>query len=163
MKTFKDFKSQILEALIQKGQRLGSNPGGLHTDDQTGEDHYVKYPKNPDQAKTEALSSKIHQMLGVNTIPSEQQMINGKQAVVSKWVNGLRPMKLREISTLHPDDHKQIGKLFAAAVLTRNHDAVGTGLDYGEGNLYLDKNNRLHHGDVGGSFHYRAQGGIKTI
>lgn len=154
MKSFKVF----VEELKKVGGQLGSNPGGVHVDTDTGEKHYVKFYKNADQAKTEALTGKIHDHMGIHNLNPEYRNIDGKHAVVTKWNDGLKKMEPHEFE--HLDHHQQndIGKMYHAAILTKNWDIVGLDHD----NIEKDKRTgRLHSVDAGGAFHFRAQGGPK--
>lgn len=158
MKSFKEFISEELQKL--SGQ-LGSNEGGIHHDPETGEKHYIKFPRDSDQAKTEVLSGKLQNLMGINSLNPELRNINGKAGVSSKWKEGLNASKLGDIEKMTPDQHRHIGKIFAHGVLTKNWDSVGTGLDYGQGNIATDRKGNIHGVDPGGSFEFRAQGGHK--
>lgn len=149
----------IYEAKLTKiSNSTGSNPGGRYKDSDTGEEYFIKHSENPDQGKVEELSSKIHSMMGINNL--EPRHKDGK--VISKFNPHLENVKSKHIKDFSDDDHKHVGKLYAAGVLTKNWDAMGSGIDYDQGNLYRDKkSNKLVSGDMGGSFHFRAQGGHK--
>jgi hypothetical protein len=154
MKSFNMF----VEELKKVGGQLGSNPGGVHVDTKTGEKHYVKFYKNPDQAKTETLTSRIHEHMGIHTLHPEHKVIDGKHAVVTKWNEHLSKMEPHEFEHLNHDQQKDIGKMYHAAVLTKNWDIVGLDHD----NIEKDKHTgKLHSVDAGGAFHFRAQGGPK--
>lgn len=155
----KSLKQLFKEALIrQAGTQYGSNPGGVHVDSDTGEKYYVKHYRDGDQAKVEALTGKIYDHMGIKTINPEYQEIGGKPSVVTKWNENLSEMKPREFENLSSEQANQIGKMHAAATLTKNWDIVG-----------LEHDNIMKHkgtGDLvsvdhGGSFHFRARGGPK--
>lgn len=152
----------ILEVLQQKQESSGSNPGGVYVDDKTNEKFHMKFPQvDPDQVKTELLSSRIQEMMGINNY--NPQFINheGEDGIISKWREGDAPLKTKDIAGLTPEQQHQIGRAFAHAVLTKNWDVVGTGVDYGSGNLRFH-DNKIHSIDPGGSFNFRAQGGHKN-
>jgi hypothetical protein len=159
MKTFKQF---IFEAYnIDYASQGGSNKGGPATDE-GGNKYYVKHYKNGEQAKAEALSSAIYHHMGINTLEPKHEVIDGKDSVVTKWQEGLKPMGHRDFDKLSPEQAEHVGKMYHAAVLTKNWDITGTGLDYGEGNMQMHKQSgRIFNVDPGGSFHFRAQGGPK--
>lgn len=152
----------LLEGLEKVTHQLGSNPGGRYQDNNTGEHYYIKYPKDPEQAKTEALAGNIQKLMGVNTLEPEHRVINGSSAVVSKWVPDLTKLTHDGLDKLTTDQHHEIGKLYASSVLIKNWDSTGTGMDYGEGNIDIHKSGKVYGIDPGGSFEYRAQGGHKN-
>lgn len=160
MKTFKQYISE--EKLTpQPGTQLGSNPGGIHTSE-SGEKFYVKHPQNIDQGRVEAITGQIYHHMGIHTTGTTIQDVNGKEGVVSKWNEHLRPMGTSDFRELTPEQANHMGRIFHAAVLTKNWDVVGTGIDHGEGNLMLHKQTgQIYSIDHGGSFHFRARGASK--
>lgn len=153
MKTFSDF---IRESFTkQPGSQLGSNPGGIHTDE-AGKKHYIKHYDNPDQAKVEALTGKIYDHMGIKTINPE---MHGDSSIKSKWnehVSTKDPNFYDKPSKQHAH---QLGKMYHAAVLTKNWDVVGLNHD---NIVHHKKTGDLHAIDHGGAFHFRAQGGHKV-
>ena len=130
MKTF----NQLKEELEKVSGPKGSNPGGVYKDSETGEHHYIKHPANPDHAKTEVLSSKIHELMGIHTLkPTLVKVEHNKLSVSTKFNHDIEPIKSKHLPHLTDDHHKQLGKIYAAGVLTKNWDAIGTGIDYGQG------------------------------
>lgn len=158
MKTFK----QIQEELQKLSGSKGSNPGGIFKDSDTNKEYYIKHPNVPEQAHAEVLASKIHNLMGLHTLNPEVRSINGKTSVVTEYNRNIEPLKAKHISSLSNDNHKHLGNMYAAGVLTKNWDIVGTGIEYDQGNIFKHKNSdHLISGDTGGSFHFRAQGGHK--
>jgi hypothetical protein len=152
------FKQFLNEEFKKIGHQLGSNPGGVHVDTETGEKHYVKYYRNPEQAKSEALAARIHEHMGIHTLKPKYQKIDGKHAVVTKWNDHLEKMHPHHFENLTHSQQHDIGKMYHAAVLTKNWDIVGLGHD----NIERDKHTgHLHSVDAGGTFNFRAQGGHK--
>lgn len=153
---FSKFRKLVAEGLVPvAGTQYGSNPGGIHTDTETGEKHYIKHYKNPDQAKVEALTGKIYQHMGIHTLNPE---LHGQSSVSTKWnsdVKTMPPSKLENPSEKHA---KQIGKMYHAAILTKNWDIVGLEHD---NIVHNHDTGNLHAIDHGGAFHFRAQGGAK--
>lgn len=159
MKSFK----QLQEELKQLSGQMGSNPGGVYHDSDTNKKYYIKHPSNSDQAKTEVLSAKLHGLMGIHTLNPKLVNVSGnKPSVSSEFNDNLEPLKSEHIPHLTPEHHKQLGKIYAAGVLTKNWDALGTGIEHGQGNVSLDKKTgHLISTDQGGSFNFRAQGGHK--
>ena len=159
MKTFKQLKEELIKVSGQKG----SNPGGVYKDTEKDTDHYIKHPTNPDQAKTEVLSSKLHELMGIQTLkPKLVNVEPNKTSVSTKFNNDIEPITSKHLPDLTDEHHKQLGKIYAAGVLTKNWDAMGTGIDHGQGNVSIDKKKgHLVSTDQGGSFNFRAQGGHK--
>jgi hypothetical protein len=155
---FLSFREYIREEWKKvSGTQMGSNEGGIHTDEH-GERSYIKHYRNADQAKVEALAGKIYNHLGISTLNPEHQVINGKPSVITKYNDNLERMQPHEFEHLSPKQAGQVGRMYHAAVLTKNWDIVG-----------LEHDNILRHGqtgdlhaiDTGGAFHFRAQGGPK--
>lgn len=141
---------------------LGSNPGGIYSD-KSGQNHYIKFPNDPEQAKVEVATAKIYEKLGIKTTnPELEHSFPGKVGVRTKWDSDSSRMGGTEIDHKISTDPKfkhSVLKLYHAAALTNNFDAIG-----------LDKDNILHHPshglvsvDQGGSMHFRAQGGSKDF
>lgn len=152
------FKQYFNEDLEKVGDQLGSNPGGVYKNKKTGEKHYVKFYKNGDQAKSEALTAKIHEHMGIHTLKPEYKNIDGKHAVVTQWNDKLQKMKPHHFESLTKDQQHDIGKMYHAAILTKNWDIVGLDHDNIEAHKETGK---LHSVDAGGTFKFRAQGGHK--
>lgn len=158
MKTFKT----LIEELQKTGSQQGSNPGGKFKDSKTGKEYYIKHPNKPDQAHVEKLASDIHSIMGLNTLNPKVEHIDGKKSVVTEYNNDIEPLKSKHLNDLSDENHKHLGTMYAAGVLTKNWDIAGTGIERGEGNIFKDKKTgKLISGDTGGSFHFRAQGGHK--
>ena len=150
------FSKFLTEALIAtKNSQLGSNPGGIHVDTETNEKHYIKKYKNPEQAKVESLTGKIYKHMGIHTLDPE---LHDTSSIKTKWNEHVKtkdPSFYNKPSAKHA---AQIGKMYHAAVLTKNWDIVG--LDH-DNVVHNSKTDNLHAIDHGGAFHFRAQGGHK--
>jgi hypothetical protein len=141
------------------GEKKGSNEGGTyqHAD---SDKYYVKFPKNPDQAKTEVLSARLAEAMGIKTTSPDWEKIDGKIAVASKMqkltsVNWHIPDAT--IAVLNPTQRLQLAKMYYHAKLTKNWDVLG--LD--SSNIMMDDTGNLVQMDTGGSFKFRAQGEAK--
>jgi len=152
MKSFRMFLEELKPV---SGTQYGSNPGGVHQDSKTGDKFYVKHYANPDQAKTEALTGKIYNHMGIHTVNPE---MHEKSGIKTKWNSDVRQMKPKEFENLNHHQANQIGKMYHAATLTKNWDIVGLEHD---NIVHNDKTGNLHAIDHGGSFHFRARGGGK--
>jgi SPP1 gp7 family putative phage head morphogenesis protein len=150
------FDAARLKAL--PGTQKGSNPGGLY-EDPDGRRYYVKFYKQPDQARGEWAAARIYREMGLESPELHLARMTGpsgkKQlALISEWRDDLK--------RLGPDEmlrHKaELAEAYQGAVLVKNWDVVG--LDYD--NLVLTGNKRLMVVDSGGAFRYRAQGGRKA-
>lgn len=152
------FKESLQESSMkQVGEPLGSNAGGLH-EDENGDEHYVKHYRDPEQGRAEVLAGKIYQHMGIKTVGHESRVVNGKHAVTSRWNHDLEPMHHSEFKNLDDRQASQVGKMYHAAVLTKNWDMVGLTHD----NILRHRGTGdLHSVDHGGAFHFRAQGGAK--
>lgn len=152
MKTFRQFTEDLVK---QSGTQLGSNEGGIHTDSETGKKYYVKHYKNPDQGKVEALTGKIYHHIGIHTLNPE---LHGDSSIKSEWnehVGTEKPSFYDNVSKKHAG---QLGKMYHAAILTKNWDIAGLEHD---NIVHNHKTGDLHAIDHGGAFHFRAQGGPK--
>jgi hypothetical protein len=140
-------------ALFKKiGEAMGSNPGGLY-EGSDGVKRYVKFYKEKAQASCEMLSNSIYNDLGLNAPTSTLFDDNGKAAFASDYIDGAKTLKS---SGLTPDLAKKVMKGFAADVLLKNWDAIGTGMD----NIVV-KGDQVYRIDNGGSLLYRAKAGKK--
>jgi hypothetical protein len=153
MATFRQF---LIETFVpQKGTQMGSNEGGIHTKD--GKKYYVKYYKQGDQAKVEALTGKLYHHMGIQTVKPEYHNMNGKHAVVTEYNDDLKAMPSHHYKSLSHEHAVQVGRMYHAAILTKNWDIVGLEHD----NIMRHKDGDLHAIDHGGAFHFRARGGPK--
>lgn len=154
----KSFKMFVEELKPEHGTQMGSNEGGIHHDTVTGKKHYVKYYKNGDQAKTEALAGKIYNHMGIKTLNPEHHVLNGKHAISTEWNPHVKTMHPHEYDNLSHSQAHDIGKMYHAATLTKNWDIVGLEHD----NIVKHQHTgELHAIDHGGAFHFRAMGGHK--
>lgn len=157
LKTFKQFTSESLQMV--HGTQLGSNKGGIHTDSSGGR-YYVKHYKDPEQAKVEALTGRIYAHMGIHTVHPEYRDVNGKPSVVSRFDDDLKKMRPAHFEHLTSSQASDVGKMYHAAILTKNWDIVGLEHD---NILQHAKTGNLHAVDTGGAFHYRAQGSLKDF
>lgn len=153
------FRRMLLESIMtpQSGTQYGSNPGGIHHDE-NGVPHYVKFYHNPEQGKVEALTGQIYHHMGIHTLQPEARPVNGREAVVTRWRSDLEPVHHKEFERLSTAQHADVGRMYHGAILTKNWDILGLGHD----NVMRHRDDgRLFAVDHGGAFHFRAQGGPK--
>lgn len=148
------------ESLKQIDDQLGSNPGGKFWNPETNEHFYIKFPKSREQIQVELLASKLQTLMGIRNFDPEEIELNGKFGIITKWKEGEFGLNHKNVHELNMEQMNDVGKIFVHAVLTRNWDAVGIELNDDYGNIRIhDK--RIHGIDPGGSFHFRARGGMK--
>lgn len=142
--------------LTQVGSQKGSNPGGIY--EHKGRKFYVKFYANHNQAKTEELSSSLFELMGCKTPAPRVAKVNGKDALITRWSPQFKSLNSNDFKNLDPKQRVQVGRMYFAAILTKNWDVVGTGKD----NIVLDtETNDMVEVDTGGSFEFRAQGNHK--
>lgn len=139
------------------GEKLGSNEGGTYLSEASNAKYYVKFPKDPEQAKTEVLSANLASLMHIQTTSPYYAEIDGKIAVVSVQ------QKLAKIDWAHPDatitsmsatQRLQLARIYYHAKLTKNWDVLGAD----QSNIMMDSNFDLVQMDTGGCFEFRAQG-----
>ena len=153
MKTLQQYIDESLDKI--PGTQYGSNDGGIHVDSDTGKKYYIKKYHNPDQAKVESLTGKIYNHMGIHTLNPE---MHGHDHIKTEWnehVGTKGPNFYDSPSKKHAD---QLGKMYHAAILTKNWDIAGLEHD---NIVHNKKTDDLHAIDHGGAFHFRAQGGAK--
>lgn len=155
LKYFATFVAEQLQAM--SNSPLGSNPGGIYLDVDTNVRYYIKFPRNPDQAKVEVLSASLQSLMGISNTKPVLEEVDGRIGVKSEWINGLSPVKLNDLDSLDEQGLHTIAKAFAHAVLVKNWDVIGTGISYGQGNIHR-AGSVVYSIDTGGSFNFRAQG-----
>lgn len=132
------------------GQK-GSNEGGFY-EDESGVQWYVKFPKNPDQARNEVLAGKLYELVGAKVPELKLIHENGRVGLASRIINGLKT----DQAALIAGGADGVAEFFAADAWLANWDVVGLGYD----NL-LFKAGAVYRVDTGGALLYRAQGGLK--
>lgn len=145
--------SEFIAEMKKLGDRLGSNDGGTY-EDHEGK-HYIKSYKDPNQTRSEVLTSKIYKHMGIHTPDHHLVDHDGKPSVKSKWNPHMKPMHLKHFHNLNHDQHTQVGRLHHAAVLTNNKDAFGLVYD---NVMKHKKTGDLHSIDHGSSFNFKAKG-----
>ncbi|CDH46952.1 ADP-ribosyltransferase [Candidatus Contendibacter odensensis] len=135
----------------------GSSQGGMYTD-KDGAKWLVKSYPDSDQAKNEALASRLYNAAGAHA--PEMQLVDlggkyhGGTGIASRWLEG--PTK--PLSPSDPHAVKAAQKSFVMDAWLGNWDAVGAAHD----NIVIDKNGKAIRVDPGGALLYRAMGSKKT-
>lgn len=142
------------------GTQAGSNAGGQFIGP-NGKKHYVKFYANADQAKHEMLANTLSEKLGVGAPKTwiEEIEVNGlkRTGLVTEWIDDASQLKEHLGKKFTAADKKQLTKHYLNAALMGNWDVVGAEFD----NL-VKAGRKWYAIDQGGSFIFRAQGGIKN-
>lgn len=136
---------------VTGGNQGGSNEG-LKMKDETGQEWYVKIPKNPEHAQAELLAAKLYAAGGFSAPDSMIVEHNGKVAIASKWVD------LKKATPAQMKKAKGMLDGFAMDAWLGNWDVVGLNYD----NAMLLPDGTIHRVDPGGSLMFRAMGEKKT-
>ena len=140
--------------LEQVSGKKGSNEGGLFKDKRLETLHYVKWPNGATRAKVEALTALLYAYAKVPVPTLRVIKFQGKDAVMSDWIEDAAPMTLAEIGK-----HKDVRTGFAVDAWLANWDVVGLQAD----NLVKGPGDKAYRIDVGGSMLFRAQGKGKAF
>ncbi|MEO0248951.1 MAG: hypothetical protein ABIN58_05285, partial [candidate division WOR-3 bacterium] len=130
---------------------MGSNAGSWHIDRSTGERWYVKFYRDPDQARCEYIANRLYHELGVPVPELRLALKDDRLAAASR--------ELRNIRNVPPDvlmRHKDVRKGFVADAWMANWDVVGLGYD----NIVM-AGDRAYRMDQGGALLFRARGAPK--
>lgn len=138
------------------GAQMGSNDGGVYTDED-GKQWYVKKPASNEHAMNEVLADDLYKAAGIET--SELQLAdlgNGKLGTASPMLDGVQ----KNLSTKLASDKnykKELQDGFAMDVLLANWDVVGLEFD----NVVTNKEGKPVRVDPGGALLFRAMGSPK--
>jgi hypothetical protein len=140
------------------GPQQGSVAGGTYGDPQ-GNTWYIKTPKTEDHVHADLLSNALYKMAGVSVSSEIKTVLEGKVAVASKFIPGMK--KLSELdASAQGYARKALREDFAMDAWLGNRDVIGQGLD----NVIASPDGmaivRL---DQGGTLMYRAQGETKPF
>lgn len=138
---------------VTGGNQGGSNDG-MKMKDADGQEWYVKFPGDEEQAKAEVLAAKLYGAAGFSAQDAMIVTKGGKMAIASKWED------LKKASS-----HKALAKAkgmlegFAVDAWLGNWDVIGLSKD----NVQLKADGTIHRVDAGGSLMYRAKGKKKEF
>ena len=157
------FDEQLLDTNLQQtGEQAGTQKGGFYTDAATGQQFYVKYPKDVQMAKNEFLAATLYRMFGVafpetKLVGNEAGQIVG---VASKVIPGAKMVTPEDFAKLPADVKKQFADDLIVDMFMGNWDVVGNAPNF---NIMLMPNGKVIRIDPGGALAFRAQGGLKDI
>lgn len=138
--------------LVQIGAKTkGATPGVFVQDTDTGQKWLLKFPDSDDNVRNEVLASKLYQLAGVDAPELHQIRYQGKPALASRVIDGIRDASATELA-----GNAEVLDGFAVDAWLANWDSVGLNFD----NTVL-KGTKAIRIDVGGSMRYRATGGLK--
>jgi hypothetical protein len=135
---------------------LGSNPGGVYQDPETGEKYYVKI-QDTRRGENEELASALYREAGLDALEVKSGTINGQPVTYTDWRDDEFESVSRRIFGTTPEQDDKGFEGFAMDAWLANWDVVGTGYD----NLSFDKDGNPVRLDSGGSLLYRARGDRK--
>jgi len=138
----------------QVGPQAGSNPGGVF-EAPDGTRYYVKFPKNPDHAKSEVLAAKLYELAGITAPISRMAVQNGKVGIASL----MDPTLKHDVPALSSGKVHSVKAGFAADAWLANYDVAGLGFD----NVMVKPSGQAVRIDVGASMEFRAQGAKKAF
>ena len=137
--------------LERSGPQLGSNPGGIFSDKNTGKRFYLKYG-NDEQNSVEHLANTLYRELGV-TVPNMEIIdFQGDRALKSEWLEGAKA----DSSGKSHMESDEVRDNFAIDAWLANWDVAGMGHD----NI-VEHDGKMYRIDTGGALYKRARGGDK--
>ena len=139
----------------QGGSQMGSNPGGIYTDE-NGKQWYVKLSQSDDHARTEVLADQLYADSGVPAAGLRLADVgNGKLGTASPMIDGAKADLSHHLNDKAYMDKIQEG--FAVDAWLANWDVAGAVYD----NIITDGHGNPVRIDPGGALQYRAQGSPK--
>jgi hypothetical protein len=139
----------------QGGSQMGSNPGGIYTDEK-GKQWYVKLSQSDDHARTEVLADQLYADAGVPAAGLRLADVgNGNLGTASPMIDGAKADLSHHLNDKTYMDKIQEG--FAVDVWLANWDVAGAVYD----NIITDGHGNPVRIDPGGALQYRAQGSPK--
>tara|TARA_R100001591_G_scaffold16777_1_gene23150 strand:- start:6385 stop:9909 length:3525 start_codon:yes stop_codon:yes gene_type:complete len=157
------FDEQLLDTNLQQtGDQAGTQKGGFFTDAATGQQFYVKYPKDIDSAKNEFLAATLYRMFGV-AFPEPKLVGNSNGEIVgiaSKVIPGAKVITPDDFAKLPPEVKEKFADDLIIDMFMGNWDVVGNAPNF---NIMQMPNGSVIRIDPGGALIFRAQGGTKKI
>jgi hypothetical protein len=140
--------------MVRVGERSGSNDGGWYEDSETKERFYVKFYKNPDQARVEYVANAIYQKLGIRATHPQLTEVDGRFAIIMPEIRGASATTKDEQA-----NSADVRNGFVADAYLANWDVAGLAND----NLVRGDDGNIYRIDNGGSMIFRARGGHKDF
>jgi len=155
-KSFGGFDETLdVTQLKSVGPQQGTNPGGLHKDQVTGGDLYVKY-QDPNRTMNEWIAATLYRWFNVpmpkTTIVTDQGKTIG---VASELIHQGKPLSPDEFVKLDPEVQRAFLRHFMVDAFLGNWDVVGNAPNW---NMLLMPSGEVIRIDPGGALLYRAQG-----
>ncbi len=148
-------KTLDVTQLKSVGPQQGTNPGGLHKDQVTGGDLYVKY-QDPNRTMNEWIAATLYRWFNVpmpkTTIVTDQGKTIG---VASELIHQGKPLSPDEFVKLDPEVQRAFLRHFMVDAFLGNWDVVGNAPNW---NMLLMPSGEVIRIDPGGALLYRAQG-----
>lgn len=155
LKELKDLARAAKEGVLEKiSEQLGSNEGGWYKDKESGKKYYIKFYKNPDQARVEFIANAIYEKLGINAVRSQLVEMNGKLAIASEAVPGAKDISLEKKKS-----SSGVRNGFVADAYLANWDVVG----YVGDNIVQNKDGEMVRIDSGGALTFTGMGEAKEF
>lgn len=152
--SLEDNAERLIASTLKKiSEQLGSNPGGWHEDAETKKHYYIKFYKNPDQARTEFVANEIYRRLRIKAAQSELFEMDKRLAIASAAIPDAQPAYWQE--QLEDQD---VRAGFVADAYLANWDVFGLNWD----NIVRGKDG-MYRIDNGGTLTFRAQGDAKIF
>ena len=139
--------------------KQGSNEGNIVTHQSTGEQWYMKYPKNKEWALNEMIASSILHLILKDGAPKVRPVLRSGKfvGIASKWKEG-KPLTMDEVNNLiktNPVVYKEFLETAMVHAWLGNRDFAAPG------NLILSPQGKITSIDAGGSLKFRALGELK--
>jgi hypothetical protein len=145
---------------LQVVKKLGGSTGAELVRDENDRLFVRKRGANPDHLREEVAADEAYRALGINVPDSKLFETKGGPVKLAKWIEGRTLAEVRKQDPgLAAKAEASVRKGFAADALLGNWDVIGLGAD----NVLVDSSGRPWRIDNGGSFRYRAQGGVKSV
>ncbi len=145
---------------LQAVKRLGGSTGAELVKDGEGRKFVRKAGASAAHIASEAAADQAYAILGADT-PKARLYPGATPTKLAEFIDGQTLRQYLARGDLTPAEKQvalaQLRQHFVADALFANHDVVGLELD----NILVDKSGRVWRIDNGGSFRFRAQGGIK--
>lgn len=149
--------SDILHKKVDNTSR-GTNNGAAFVG-KDGQQRFVKFYENQEQAYNELTANAIYQAAGVLAPQSTLVNNEGKLAIANNWIDGVtmdRHLKMN--GRIGARDAEQILDNFVLDLWMSNYDAFGLNGD----NALRDESGKIHRVDNGGALLFRARGTPKS-
>jgi hypothetical protein len=155
-KSFGGFDETLdVTQLKSTGPQQGTNPGGMHKDQVTGADLYVKY-QDTNQAMNEWMAATLYRWFSVPLPKTTIVTDAGKTiGVASEVIYQGKTLSPDEFAKLDPTVQREFLRHFMVDAFLGNWDVVGNGPNW---NMMLMPSGEVIRIDPGGALLYRAQG-----